>query len=208
MQTVDDASGLHVSVSELARMKGLSKQAISKRLGRLVEDGLIRTHVRGREKVVSLAEWDTVTRDVTDPAKVAGARTRSGRNLSAEPIADGATSPEDAARSPSYNRELTRKAGYDADLKEIELRKQRGELRTVQDIQAAATKVGETLVRLIEQLPTHADDIATAHGRGGASAVRDLLKAKARGMREAVVQALEALAAGAEESDATQDDIN
>lgn len=210
MQAVDDGAGLRVSVSELARMKGLSKQAISKRLGRFVEQGLITTTLRGREKVVSLAEWDSVTSEVTDLSKVAGARTRSGRDAAEALEADVGKrlSGEAAIKDPSYTQELTRKAGYDADLKEIELRKQRGELREVGAIQAAATKVGETLVRQIEQLPTFADDLATAASRGGSAAVREILRSKARGMRESIIRALETLAAGSGDADTEQDGIN
>ncbi len=200
--------GVLVSVTELARLKGVSQPAISKRLKRLVQDGLVTAQSRAGRTFINLAEWDSVTREFTDPAKLVALETVAAKkaggieHLDNEPIKPAGYS--ELKKGSPYHHELTRKARYDADLREIELKRLQQHLRTVDDIQAAATKVGETLVRQIEQLPSFADDIATAFGRGGVAAVRDLLKSKARGMRESVVRSLEALAAGADDGPADE----
>lgn len=187
---------LRVTITELAQLKGVTRQAISKRLARLVDEGLITVEQRGRERLVRLAEWDALTDDVTDLARVAGHATRAARRGESEPDAAG------APRDPSYTQELTRKARYDADLKEIELQRQRQELRSVAEVTDAATKIGEAMVRVIDMLPSRADDLATAVARGGPAAVRDQLRALARSMRGTIARELAALAAG----DATPDD--
>ncbi len=164
-----DGRGLRVSVTELAEIKGVSKQAISKRLQRLVGEGRIATTRRGAELMVSLADWDTVTGELTNPARlVARATVRETRGEGA-PDHSGATpgAPQDAVRDPSYTQELTRKAGYEADLKEIEVRRKKGELLDAAEVTDAMTRCAEAMVRDIDRLPAYADDLADVVAKRG-----------------------------------------
>jgi len=185
---IDDGGALLVSVSELARMKGISRQAVSKRLARMIEDGVIVERHRGREKVVSLAEWDAATNEYTDLAKVAGRQTRAAAR------GDTGDSAGPTPRDASYTHELTRKARYDADLKELELRRIQRTLVPVEDIVQATTKVAEAMIRDIEQIPTFADDFAAAFNRGGVAALREELRSKARYVRQTMCANLNRLA--------------
>ena len=122
----DAGAGCTVSVTELARIKGVSKQSISKRLNKLESEGLLVTGRRGKHRTVSLATWDTVTGETTDPARLVAQET--ARAVRGDALEDdvaknigGGKPPAD----PTYTRELTRKAGYDADLRKIEIDKQR-----------------------------------------------------------------------------------
>jgi len=185
---------MDVSVSELARIKGVSQPAISKRLKRFVENGLLTTHVQNGRTMVNLAAWDSVTQEATDPAKIVARETvasvRGGR------AADPAEPVDLGSKDPTYTQELTRKAGYDADLKEIEIGRLQGRLREVGDIQASASKVGELMVRDLEQLPSFADDFASALAAGGVQALREELKRRVRAIRESMARNLANLAAG------------
>src|SRR4051812_32355444 len=108
-------AGVRVSVSELAGIKGVSPQAISKRLARLQDQQLIAVGRRGREKTVNLAEWDTVTGEVTDPSRLqAQQTTKVVRGLDDHVAGNVAGTKEPT--DPTYTQELTRKAGYDADM--------------------------------------------------------------------------------------------
>ena len=185
---------MEVSVSDLAKMKGVSQQAISKRLRRLMEDGLITPRHEGGRTLVNLAAWDSVTNEVTDPAKIVARDTAA--LMKPRRAAETADPAEGALRDPTYTQQQARKAGYDADLKEIELRRLQGELREVDDIRASTIKVGEIVVRELDQLPSFADDIAAAFAKGGIPALRDELKRRCRAMRETIVRSLADLAAG------------
>ncbi|MCX5513432.1 winged helix-turn-helix domain-containing protein [Kaistia algarum] len=186
---------MDVSVSELARIKGVSQPAISKRLKRFVESGLITTRTEDGRTMVNLAAWDSVTQEATDPAKIVAretvARVRGRRSTEPDDVS------EPGSKDPTYTQELTRKAGYDADLKEIEIGRLQGRLRDVVDIQTSAAKVGELMVRDLEQLPSFADDLAGALAAGGVQALREELKRRVRAIREGMARNLANLAAGA-----------
>lgn len=192
-QTVD---GLRVSAAEIARLKGVSRQAISKRLRRYVDDGLLQKDAAGK---VSLAEWDTVTQEATDPARLLGSDTP------VEPAEIGAPAAVKEPRDDSYQRQKARAAQYDADLKEIQLRKEQGRLLPIEGVTAAMARCAEVLVRDIDRLPAKADDLATAVSRNGAAGLREALKGVAREMREHVAANMRLLAED-ETGDDEQDD--
>lgn len=194
-----------VSVTELAGLKKVSKQAISRRLGRLENEGLIKTGRRGVEKVVSLAAWDMATGEATDPSKLQGAATRAAIAGVAPSLDDAVAAniggPGKAEADPTYTKELTRKAGYDADLKEMQLRQQRGELVEIADVRIAMERCAEAINREIDQLPAFADDLAAAVASGGVPALRELLKVKARDLRERLQRSMTTLAIGVEDDE-------
>ncbi|MEK9751734.1 MAG: hypothetical protein VW338_00785 [Rhodospirillaceae bacterium] len=201
-----DGVGLRVSLTRLAALKGVSKQAISKRAGRLADEGLIELTRKGRELTVSLAEWDTVTEETTDPAKLVGRDTAAaarGEALDEEigKALGGAANPKG---DPTYTQELTRKAGYEADLKEIEIRRRRGELMETAQVQVAMERCAEAIVRDIDQIPTFAEDLVAAVGAGGVAAVRDVLKGKARELRDRLARSMNLLA-GADDLEEGED---
>jgi hypothetical protein len=181
--TPDSAGGtMLVSVTEAARIKGVTKQTISEKLARLG----IPTAKRGREKVFSLAAYDEAANETTDPARIIAqdtARTIRGDEPQGVPAMP-------AERDPTYTKELTRKAGFEADLKQIEIEKQRGNLLPIEDVTDAMGRCAEALVREIDQLPTFADDLAAAIAKGGVAALRDSLKKHARQLRETLARSM------------------
>lgn len=207
-----DGSAVVVSVTELALVKGISKQAVSQRIGRWEAQGLIRTGTRrGKrgavEKTVSLAEYDTIAGEVSDPSKVQGHATRAAiageqpaPSLDDE-VARNIGGQAGANADPTLTRELTRKAGYDADLKEMSLRKQRGELVEVEDVRAAMDLCAQAIVRDVDQLVSFADDMAAAVASGGVTALRAMLKAKTVELRERMKRTMATLAIGEDAED-------
>lgn len=182
--------GVWVSVTELAEIKRVSPQAISKRLKGLEARGAIASSRRGRAKVVRLAEWDQATDDTTDPARLlqpaAAAAVAATEEKPAGPV-DG-----------TYAAEAARAKRYEADLKQIALQKELGQLVAVQDVEAAMVRCAEALVRGIDMLPHWTDDFAAAFAKGGAPALRDMLKAKARELRATLSDRMNALPKPAE----------
>jgi phage terminase Nu1 subunit (DNA packaging protein) len=179
----DRSDGMLVSVSEAARIKGVTKQTISEKLQRLG----IATAKRGREKVFRLAEYDAAANETTDPARlIAQQTTKTIRGD--EPTGAG------GEKDPGYTQQLTRKAGFEADLKEIEIQKQRGELLPIAEVSEAMARCAEAIVRDVDQLPTFAEDLAGALARGGVDALRVELKKRARQIRETLARSMTLLA--------------
>lgn len=180
-----DAGPLMVSVSKLAELKDITRQSMKERVDRLEAAGVLSTRREKGQRLVSLAAFDAATNEQTDPARLIGAETAAaGRGESGEQA--------DAPRSssPTYNEQLTRKARYDADLREMEVRRKRGELLPVDEVRVAMERCAERIVRKLDQLPGRADDIAAAVADGGSAKAREVMKRIVREMRIDLVEAM------------------
>lgn len=164
-----------VSISELARLKGLSKAAVSERVKGLIQKGQLSTKPgKGKVVLVNLAAFDRVLGETTDLAKAAGAETKRQAALPS-PRDDGA---------PSYTAEQARHMAYKAESARLDLEERQGKILLVTDVVNAINAAGDAIARALDQLPTMSDDIAAAVGQAGASGARAALKAKARDLRE------------------------
>ncbi|KFC63989.1 MarR family protein [Bosea sp. LC85] len=169
------AGAAWVSVSDLARLKGLSKAAVSERVKGLVAKGQLSTKPgKGKVVLVNLAAFDRVIGETTDLARAAGAETR--RQHSAPPQAD--------PTAPIYTAEQARHMAYKAESARLDLEERQGKILPIADIAQAVTVAAEALARAIETLPSLADDIAAAVAQSGSAGARTLLKTKARETRE------------------------
>jgi hypothetical protein len=180
-----DEIGLWESVAEVARRKGITRQSLNERVDRLASEGLIKVRRDGRSKLISVAEFDRVVGEVGDAVKEGAAATRAE--------ADG-----DAEKSGALRDHQARAAQYTADLKFLDLEERLGRLVPVADVKEAAAKCAAVTVRVIDQLPTHADSIAAAIGKDGPAGARAKLKQLARDMRTAIAEAHGELARNAE----------
>lgn len=173
-----------VSISELARLKGLGKAAISERVAGYIAKGLLSTRPgKGKVKLVNLAAFDRVAGETTDLAKVTGAETRRQH---AAPIPPPPSDP----LAPIYTAEQARHMAYKAESAKLDLEERQGKILLVADVTAAITLAGEALARAIDQMPSLADDLAAAVAQTGAAGARTLLKAKARETRELMAREL------------------
>lgn len=179
---------LWVSISELATRKGVTKQTISERVGKLVTAGKLTTKPgKGKSKLVNLAEYDRGVGEITDLSKEQGAQTKAASKL------------EDATgRDPTFVSEQSRRAGYEAELKRLDLEERLGRLREVDEIVAAAVMCGETIVRELELMILRADEMAGAVAKDGVSGARAVLKIMIFDARKKVEEAFAKLASGAD----------
>ena len=179
-----DGQRVLVTVSELARQKGVSKLAISKRIAALEARNAIKTFAGERNaRLVSLAEYD---RAVGETSELAHAQTpRKPLRSDSAPV-----DPDEIV----YAREQAREKAYAADLKKIDLDKALGLLVPVEQIAEAAGRMAERLVRQLDQLVSRADDVAAAVAKDGVAGARAVLKTLARETREAMARDLEHLA--------------
>jgi DNA-binding IscR family transcriptional regulator len=187
--TNDLAVGLWLSISEIARLKGKSRQAIAKRVASLVADDLLDTRPgENGTKLVNLAQFDRAVGDVGDAIKEGAAETRAE-------IETG-----EAPASPALRDHQARAAQYAADLKFLDLEERLGRLVPVAEVKDAGMKAAEAIVRIIDRLPTFAEAVAVAAVKDGTQGARGVLKEIARELRTAIADAMDVIAAEAEPS--------
>jgi hypothetical protein len=183
---LDLDGGLWLSISEIARIKEKSRQAIAKRVDALAEAGKLQTKPgEGGTKLVNLAQFDRAVGESGDAVKEGAAVTRAE--------AEG-----DTERNPALRDHQARAAQYTADLKYLDLEERLGRLVPVAEVEDAAAKCAEATVRIIDRLPTFADSIAGAVGKDGPAGARAKLKEIARELRAAIAAAHGELARKAE----------
>ena len=177
--------GLWLTVSDLARQRGITKGPLSRRVARLEDQGLLTTRPGERgSKLINVAEFDKVTGETTDAV-----RELNGNTAKTAPL------PLSTPGDPVLAREQARRAAYDADLKQLDLKERLGQVVPIDDVEAAMVRVAETMVRTIDQLPSFADDLAAAVAKDGVHGARTFLKSKARDLRDALAKNLRLLEA-------------
>lgn len=180
-----DGPALLLTISDLAKRKGVSKQAISKRVARLQSEGRLTTHEGARGgKLISMAEYDRVVGEVSD----------LGRETAAATVKRAAAFVPGANAGPVYTDEQARLAAYKADLAQLDLNERLGKLVEVEKLAEAGARIAEALVRVIEGLVGRADEVAAAVAKDGRTGARDALKVASRDLREALARELVALA--------------
>jgi biotin operon repressor len=175
----DLLDGLWLSVSEIARQKGKSRQAIAKRVDSLVEAGLIEARPgEGGTKLVNLAQFDRAVGDTGDAFKEAAAETRAADDADTAPA--GPRKRDHQARSEQYT----------ADLKFLDLEERLGRLVPIDDAKNGGVKIGEAVVRILGRLPTYAEQMTAAGVKDGVPGSRALFKEIERNLRTAIAEAL------------------
>ncbi|ABQ38505.1 hypothetical protein [Bradyrhizobium sp. BTAi1] len=186
---LDLHAGLWLSVSEIARQHGKSRQAIAKRVDSLVEAGKLEARPGPNgTKLVNLAAFDLAVGETGDAIKEGAAETRAEAETGNTPT------------SPALRDHQARNAQYTADLRYLELEERLGRLVPAAEVKEAGQKAGEKIVSIVDGLPTFAEAIAAAAVKDGVQGVRGRLKEIARDLRAAIADAMEMLASEAEPS--------
>jgi DNA-binding transcriptional ArsR family regulator len=155
-------SGVWISIAELARRKGIGRQAAMERVDRLEAKKLIETRREGRSRLVELAAYDRAVGQAGDAVKEQAVETRRDLALE-EPV-------------PSKLRDAqTERAQYDAKLRALDLGERTGKLVATASVEAAMVRAGEAIVRTLERLPSFAPEILAA-AKDGEPALRRRLR--------------------------------
>ncbi len=173
--------GVWIACAELAKRRGVSRAAISKRVAQLAEAGKIDTRREGRSLLVELASFDRAVGETGDAVKEQAAETRK----------------ESAGTSAAMRDAQTERAQYDARLKAIDLAERQRMILPIageHGIETAAAAIGVVFARELDGLMRHADDIATAVSRDGVAGARRVLKDIATRIRASTAQALSTIA--------------
>lgn len=195
VETTATGGGVWLTIAELARRKGISKQAAAKRVDKLERDGLISTRRNGRNREIELATYDRVVGQVGDAAKEQAAETR--RELTGQGASEG--------NGSGLRDAQTERAKYDAQLKALDLAERQGQLIAVRGehgLEAALLKVTEMLIRDLNAPMNWVGEIADA-AREGEPAIRRLMRKKVRELRQTVADHLAELGGEAAEAEKT-----
>lgn len=176
-----------VTLAELARRKGVSKPAITKRVRRLADAGLIEIRQDGSNKLVDIAAFDRAIGASGDPAK--------------ELAAETAKTAEAPAPSSAYRDAQTEKAQIDARRAHLDLMERLGKVVPTAHVEAAMVRAAEAIVREIDRMPSWASDLMLASNESEA-AVRRALRDKRDALRSAIADALAPMVAEARSEDA------
>ena len=165
-----------VSVSELARRLGVDKGPVSRRVARFEAQGLIETKAGERgAKLVDLESFEKAVEETEDAVRAANGAGRS---------------------DPVLAKEQARKAALQADMAQLDLDERLGRIVTTESVQHAMADCAEALVRVIEQLPGQAEELAGAVAREGVEGARAFLKEIARQWRERLAREMRLIANG------------
>ena len=189
----EQTDGLWLTLTELAKREGIAKSVASERVTAFEAAGHIKTKPGPRRaKLIELGQYLEAKRLTGDAAKEAGAVTKS-LDLVSPPAPDTLAEPAPSA-SPAYRDVQAREKQIASYLKELELRERLGELIRASEVIDAVQKCGETIVRVIDRLPSNADAMAASVAKDGTLGARARLKDCARDLRKALVVALRDLA--------------
>lgn len=180
------AAGLWLSISDIARERGKSRQAIAKRVDALVADGKLETRQGPNgTKLVNLAQFDRAVGETGDAFKESAAETRGEIEADASPT------------SPALRDHQARAAQYTADLKFLDLEERLKRLVPIEEAKAGGVKIGEAVVAVLGRLPTFAESMNAACGRDGVQGARSAFKEIEYELRTAIAQALAKIAGDA-----------
>ena len=149
LSSADAAVDEWVSIADLARLKGISKQAVSKRVKRLADEKLIEVRPHGRELHVNLAQFDKAVGETTDPAQA---------------LRNGAPEPEpETPVDPSYSKSKALRESYQAENARLDLEERRGNLTLVIEVERREMAIYRRLRDRLLGLPAKvADNLARA----------------------------------------------
>jgi hypothetical protein len=164
------------TISELGRLRGVDKAAISRRVARLEAQGLLQSQRGARgTKLVNIAEFD----------RVAGATTDAVRELNGR---SATVAPGSLAADPILSREQARRASYDADMKKLDLEERLGQLVSVDRVQRAFSDCAQIVAQAAGQMVGRAEENAAAVAKDGVQGARAWLRAATRDLCEAVAR--------------------
>lgn len=125
-----------LSISELAARKGVSKQAVSKRVGRLEAAGLLVTVQQGTEKLVDPEAYERACAATAQPGAAAEA--------AAGPAAEALTAPRLGVAIKAQDAKAAG-AVYDAKLKQLEYERETAKLVERSQVNDAAVSAGRAV---------------------------------------------------------------
>jgi hypothetical protein len=196
-ELAEDMSGW-LTVSALARARGVDKAAISRRVARLEAAGALTTRCGEHgTKLVNVAEFSHAVEMATDAIREANGRRSAGSDLVAGETVDavreakgrnaGAARDGEGVSSAGLvlSNEQASKTAAQARLAQLDLAERLGQLLPLEKARQAARNAAERLRRGVDQMPARAEEVASALAKDSpfARALLDALRADPQGAR-------------------------
>lgn len=173
-----DSADVWLSITDLAKLRAVTKQAMAKRVSRFERDGLLVTQSGPRgARLVNVVEFDRVANEFTDGAKALAARTVHGNR------------PGDGSLAAAQRDKII----YETELKKIELLERRGQVLPKDEVVEAARRCGDTAVMFIDRLHLRSDEMNVACSKDGVVGARALFKRISFELRREIAAAFRAL---------------
>lgn len=156
-----------ISISDLARQRGISKQAVHKRAKALEAEGRLKLWAGpGRSVLISASAYDHAVGVTGDPVKEMAAESAAilrggdGPNIR---LADASPSPED---TPAYRDAKARDAYYAAELKRLAYEEADRKIYRVEEVEASMVRMAGAVSTVTRGLVALADEGAEACEQG------------------------------------------
>lgn len=183
--------GIWLPIADLARRKGISRQAATKRVNALEEAGKLSTRRNGRVREVELATFDRAVGQVGDGFK----------EQAAETVRDSKKTDETQS---GLKDAQTERAKYEARLKALEFAERSGlviPLKGEHGIEGALIKICDQMLRDLGTPMQWIDDLMEA-SRKGEPHLRRVMRVKVLELRKLVAEHLLALSGEAAKAEA------
>jgi phage terminase Nu1 subunit (DNA packaging protein) len=192
----DEAPKVMWSIGQIAERDGISKQAVSKIVMKLVaQHGMpVERDGRGRVAKVALAHWDRHRGQFTNPAK------KPARE-EVQDAPDSAAAARDRLSKDSFDEARRQGEWLKVDAARIERQERLGRLVRADRLAAALEIAGREIQSVISRLPNRADDMATAVTKEGVHGLRVYLRELAFEIGTEIAKKLEAASASAPKQD-------
>jgi hypothetical protein len=183
-----------LTMTQAAERRGVSKQAISKTVGRLVAEGRLSTKAgQGGAKLINIVAFERLVASESDPAQAL----RNSKVSAAEPPAPSSQ----ASLSPTYMDSRATREAYQAEAARLDIAERLGDLVSKTDISARTTTAFRKLRDRLMMLPGRISDRMVA--APDARAMKALLSGELRKLLEASANELDHLT---DETDDGDDD--
>lgn len=177
--------------AQVAERDRVTKQAVTKKVREYADKGLtVERDGQGRIVRFNIAEYDHLRGKIGDPSK----DQRKAASVETEVAADAGRPLVD---KESYDEALRKKTWTEAARAQLRLDEEMGVLVRKDRFDAAIMACAEEIVRPIDGIAAHADELALAVERGGTHALRIELKKLALAVRKQIAKALADLGDGA-----------
>lgn len=181
--------------ADVAARDGVTKQAVTKLVRRLVEDHSLPVERDGRDRIMrfSLAHYDHYRGEFASSEKVTAAR-------------KDAPSPSSANSSTSRDEALRQEAWLKVGREKLRRQEQVGQLVRADRMREALIVCGREIQSSIARLQNKADDMALAVSREGSHGLRVLLRTVAFDLNTEIAERLRAIVEHAAENDEVLED--
>jgi DNA-binding MarR family transcriptional regulator len=176
----EDTSDGWLTVSALARLRGVDKAAISRRVSRLEAAGELMTRAGAHgTKLINVSEFNHAVEMMTDAIQESnGLKARAARR-----DGEGGASPVGASAGPALSRAQTARTIAQARIAQLDLNERLGQLLPLDRAQEAARAAAERLRRAVDQMPGRAEEVASGQTSPFAADLRAALRRDPTGGR-------------------------